>query len=342
MSEKLSSPSPASVEAQQPKDSLNYPRRILIGAMSTLVLSMALASPEVAATEASLPIAEATAADYDAEDNSENSESLADNISQTEVSYEYNLPDIANELDDIAAGSGIKASAGYEVDAGTEQQEDLTQFSESGAEEVSQEQVFATERLPSMEQPLSYGYTLVYDIEQQIAQVDRASMTERDAMVVQVVESMYAQLGINSLDEIAPGWRIAQVEVPENVSSITKGITLGEDRVIGINAYRDDIDTSTEAKEVLAHEIGHVLDVANFTDADRKEFGDLIGMSETDVWWPDGAHYDTQAGAGAFAEHFAEYLDTQNEYTNRAEVGNKVSAGELKPYFDKLIARVKS
>ncbi len=55
---------------------------------------------------------------------------------------------------------------------------------------------------------------------------------------------------------------------------------------------------------VIAHEIGHAIDVSKNTGDDRRRWQELRGISDKS-WWPGNGATDFSTGAGDFAESFA-------------------------------------
>ena len=65
-----------------------------------------------------------------------------------------------------------------------------------------------------------------------------------------------------------------------------------------------DTDTPRSLVGILAHEIGHAIDVTHLTDADRDTWRDARNLGSPQ-WWPDAYASDFESGAGDFAESFA-------------------------------------
>ncbi len=98
--------------------------------------------------------------------------------------------------------------------------------------------------------------------------------------------------------EILPGWTIDyQAERPG-----LRGLTLWESQTIEI--YVRDTDTPELLAGVLAHEIGHAVDIMYLQDVDRLTWLQARGI-DSRTWWPNSAANDFSTGAGDFAEAFA-------------------------------------
>ncbi len=73
-----------------------------------------------------------------------------------------------------------------------------------------------------------------------------------------------------------------------------------------ISVYVSAAATPEAVAEVLAHEIGHALDVMYLDDAARQRWLDARGIEAT--WWPSSGPSDFGSGAGDFAEAVAAVL----------------------------------
>jgi hypothetical protein len=97
-----------------------------------------------------------------------------------------------------------------------------------------------------------------------------------------------------------PGWTVAYLDadvVSGNTNIPTQTITVG----VPPGA------TPAYVSEVLAHEIGHAIDVSYLSDADRARWLEARGATGID-WWPNGGPGDFDVGAGDFAEAVAAWL----------------------------------
>ena len=66
-----------------------------------------------------------------------------------------------------------------------------------------------------------------------------------------------------------------------------------------------DTDTASTLHRVLAHEIGHVIDVEWNSEDDRARWLEQRGLPGSTRWWPNAEAPDFATGAGDFAEAFA-------------------------------------
>ena len=72
-----------------------------------------------------------------------------------------------------------------------------------------------------------------------------------------------------------------------------------------IEIFVRDSDTPASLHRVLAHELGHVIDVELNSPDDRDRWLAQRGLSGSTTWWPNESAPDFSTGAGDFAEAFA-------------------------------------
>lgn len=97
--------------------------------------------------------------------------------------------------------------------------------------------------------------------------------------------------------ELLPGWTIVFDAPHEGYRGNTNTVSRT------IHVYVRDDDTAGSVAGVLAHEIGHALDVM-YLDADaRQAWLDIRGIEGP--WWPESGRADFHVGAGDFAEAVA-------------------------------------
>ena len=95
-----------------------------------------------------------------------------------------------------------------------------------------------------------------------------------------------------------PGWQIAFHAAIEGAY----GYTLTDERRIDIFVRQDQPDTLLA--HVIAHELGHAVDVSHNDDGDRQRWQEFRQVG-TVPWWPNSRASDFATGAGDFAECFA-------------------------------------
>ena len=96
-----------------------------------------------------------------------------------------------------------------------------------------------------------------------------------------------------------PGWRIAFFGGRDDV----RGLTYSSERLIEVFVRVD--DTAWDVARVVAHELGHAVDLTHGTDSMREAWRAQRSIDEDVPWWPGSAAADFATGAGDFAECFA-------------------------------------
>ncbi len=117
----------------------------------------------------------------------------------------------------------------------------------------------------------------------------------------------YEQRGANALSLVSypwqrqlPGWVIEFK--PERKGYY--GLTMVDENRIEVYVRSDQSDALLA--HVVAHEIGHALDVTLNDGDDRRRWQEARGISDA-PWWPSPAATDFSTGAGDFAESFAHW-----------------------------------
>ncbi len=95
-----------------------------------------------------------------------------------------------------------------------------------------------------------------------------------------------------------PGWEISFHPGRAGVL----GYTFVQERRIEVYV-RDEMSDGLLA-HVIAHEIGHAIDVTHNSGDDRRRWQELRGIGD-EPWWPGNGATDFSTGAGDFAESFA-------------------------------------
>ncbi len=96
---------------------------------------------------------------------------------------------------------------------------------------------------------------------------------------------------------LLPGWSI---EYREDKPGF-RGLTFTREKRIEIYVNEDESPDSVAG--ILAHEIGHAIDVEHLTNTQRNSWRDARGLP--DAWWPGNGLSDFHVGAGDFAEAVA-------------------------------------
>lgn len=132
-----------------------------------------------------------------------------------------------------------------------------------------------------------------------------------DARAVQRLSSATAiaasskALGLLRVDwrGLLPGWQIRFLPGRSGV----KGVTFPDTSVIEI--YVRAGDAPNELAHVIAHELGHAVDVSRLDDADRAAWRAARGMAPDTAWYPStSGAADYLTPAGDWAESFASWL----------------------------------
>jgi len=99
-------------------------------------------------------------------------------------------------------------------------------------------------------------------------------------------------------EELLDGWTI---EFQTSTDGLF-GLTLVPERKIEIYVRPD--QSPAMVRHVIAHELGHAVDVTLNDGPDRRRWEEARGLSSS-PWWPDSGAADFRTGAGDFAESFA-------------------------------------
>jgi hypothetical protein len=130
-------------------------------------------------------------------------------------------------------------------------------------------------------------------------------------------DSRAAARGAVALAEISypwrdrlPGWEIAFHDAEDGAY----GYTLTKQHRIDI--YVRDDQSDALLAHVVAHEIGHAVDVT-FNDGDDRDRWQGARGIEDEPWWPDNRASDFATGAGDFAECFAAWQVGPDDFRSR-------------------------
>jgi hypothetical protein len=113
------------------------------------------------------------------------------------------------------------------------------------------------------------------------------------------------------------------IEFAPNRESV-RGLTFPQSQRIEV--YVRDGDTAATVARVLAHEVGHAIDVSFNDDADRASWRSARGIADTTPWWPNGTTFDFDTASGDWAESFAVM---QTGATHQGTVAGPLSAEQL-------------
>jgi hypothetical protein len=122
-----------------------------------------------------------------------------------------------------------------------------------------------------------------------------------DGAVEAVGASALASLPFDPAVEI-PGWEIVFLPGRDDIRALARP----DQRRIEVHVRPD--DTADGLRRVIAHELGHALDVERLDDADRARWRSARGVGLEVPWWPRGTTYDFDTMAGDFAEAVAAWM----------------------------------
>ena len=121
---------------------------------------------------------------------------------------------------------------------------------------------------------------------------------------VAAIEASSRALGLLRFDwrAILPGWQIRFLPGRSGI----RGATFPDRRLIEI--YVRSGDAPDELAHVVAHELGHAVDVSRLDDADRQVWKATRGVPAGVAWFPSGSGVpDYSTPAGDWAESFAHW-----------------------------------
>ncbi len=98
--------------------------------------------------------------------------------------------------------------------------------------------------------------------------------------------------------ELPAGWEVTFIETP-SIEGVL-GLTYTDGRIEVVSG--DQVGLAT-LQHVLAHEVGHAIDVTHLDDSARDEWADARGFDAQ--WWPETLHHAFDSGAENFAEDYA-------------------------------------
>ena len=197
--------------------------------------------------------------------------------------------------------------------------------------DTSEESTTTTESVvsvPSTDDVVVLGETAT--VPSTIAETSSASTSAAPATTQQPVPATTApaatieQLALDLVSydwqAVFPSWRVDFAGPRTGI----RALTYPSERRVEIFIRPD--DTPETLHRVLAHELGHVIDVMVNDDADRARWAEQRNLPAGTPWWPSAAAPDFATGAGDFAEAFA-VMETG--VTSQSSVGNQPTSADL-------------
>lgn len=139
-----------------------------------------------------------------------------------------------------------------------------------------------------------------------------SGVTYENERVAAIAEPALAEIRYPWRSELQ-GWTIAFLEPRGRASGYTWS---AEQRMEVFVRTGDDID---RVARVLAHEIGHAIDVTLNTPDERRAWLAERGVPADTPWWPTSGSPDFETGAGDFAEVFAASQVGEDDFKSRVE-----------------------
>ncbi len=139
-----------------------------------------------------------------------------------------------------------------------------------------------------------------------------AGVTYENERIAALAEPALAEIRYPWRSELQ-GWSIAFLEPRGRASGYTWS---AEQRMEVFVRESDDIE---RIARVLAHEIGHAIDVTLNTPDERRAWLAERGVPADTPWWPTSGSPDFETGAGDFAEVFAASQIGEEDFKSRVE-----------------------
>jgi hypothetical protein len=118
-------------------------------------------------------------------------------------------------------------------------------------------------------------------------------------------------------EQLLPGWTVEFLPERDGLYGLTKV------RHQRIEIYVRLDRSPTFLAHVIAHELGHAVDVTLNDEDDRDRWRAARGLDSA-PWWPESGKTDFQTGAGDFAESFAAWQINADNF--RSELGTAPTA----------------
>lgn len=146
-------------------------------------------------------------------------------------------------------------------------------------------------------------------------------------VVIAALPPTPGEVGTAALELVRFDWRSRFVEWEihfEGARDGLRALTFPSERRIEVFVRAG--DTPSSIHRVLAHEIGHLVDVEVNSEDDRNRWRSQRGIGDSVSWWPDESKPDFATGAGDFAEAFAVW---ETGVTSHSTVAGQPDAADL-------------
>lgn len=162
-----------------------------------------------------------------------------------------------------------------------------------------------------------------------VAPVESSTPTTSQTTTSQPPPEALANVSISqqALDRMAFDWQRAFPTWTVEFTGAREGLrALTYPHEHRVEVFVRSSDTAETLHRVLAHEIGHVIDVQLNDDADRARWVQQRNLPSSAPWWPNAAAPDFATGAGDFAEAVA-VLETG--VVSQSSIGGQPTAADL-------------
>ncbi len=224
-------------------------------------------------------------------------------------------PDATNGAGGVQLSAGPTSSLSQgSTDAGATNASASASFSSTADSAVSPPTTIIASRSSSVDRPDSV--------------VESESIAPTDA-VRQLGGAAEALLPFD-WQEALPGWEINY----RGHNDSFRGLTYPYEQTIEIFVRAD--DTPEQLASIVAHELGHAMDVTHMGSDERNRWLEARGVDDA-PWWSDAFASDFESGAGDFAEAFAVWAINDASSSEIAGQPTTSQLSLLASFFDEIL-----